>query len=68
MCRGKALRIEDAVLNFVIDYYDEIEYFGEEMDDSEIMYLMYELGIKRKYQQEEIKIKIKTIYEELKSN
>lgn len=66
--KRKEVQIDNAVLEFVIDCYEEIECADGEIDDSDIMYLMYELGIKRRYQQEEVKIKIKRMYEELKDN
>lgn len=68
--KRKESQIENAVIEFVIEHYDDIEYFDEEIDDSDIMCLMYELGLNRKNQHEyeDIKSKVKTIYEELKDD
>lgn len=66
--KRREIQIENAVMEFVINHCDEMEYFDEKINVSDIMYLMYDLGLNRNHQQEEIKAKIKSIYEELKSN
>lgn len=66
--KRKQTQIENTVIEFVIEHCDEIESFLEKINVLDIMYLMYELGLNIRNQQEceEIKNKVKTIYEELK--
>lgn len=60
-------QIENAMIDFVVENYDEIEYLGEEISAPGIIYLMFDLELDLN-QQEKVKAKVKTIYDELKSN
>ena len=60
-------QIENAMIDFVVENYDEIEYLGEEISVPGIIYLMFDLELDLN-QQEKVKAKVKTIYDELKSN
>lgn len=68
--KKREAQIENAVLDFVIECYDDIEHSGGQINVLDIMYLMYELNLNIKSEQacEEITSKIKTIYDELKNS
>ena len=61
--------VENAVIDFVIEYYDEIESLRGQIKLSDIIYLMMELNLDIRNQRtcDEIKVKVKTIYDELKN-
>lgn len=66
----KKAQIENAVIDFVVENYDGIEYLGEEINLPDLRYLMFELNLSPRNQQEyeRVTTKVKTIYDELKSN
>lgn len=68
--KKKEEKEENTVIDFVIENYDEIEDFGEEISVPDFMYLMFELGLSSRNQQEceRVTTKVKTIYDELKGN
>lgn len=68
--KNREVQIENEVIDFVIEYYDDIGYLGGQIDLSNIVYLMSELNLDIRNQQncEEIKARVKTIYDELKNN
>ena len=68
--KKREVQIENTVLDFVVDNYDEIKYLGEEINVPGIMYLMFELELSPRNQQEynEIQAKVKSIYDEFKNN
>jgi len=63
-------QVENMAIDFVIEHYDGIEYFGSEINVPDIIHLMFDLGMSERNPQEyeEVKEKVKTIYEELKSD